>query len=42
MLGAHVTGITLVFAEKLKFISFTFQPPDMVRLTGEAARRGGV
>jgi hypothetical protein len=26
MLGGGVTGITLVYAEKVKFIAFTFRP----------------
>jgi hypothetical protein len=30
MLGADVMRITLVYAEKVKFISFTFQPSNGV------------
>jgi hypothetical protein len=41
MLGGVVTGITLVFAENVKFIAFTFQPShvDFTGAPDEPPRR---
>jgi hypothetical protein len=42
MLGVDVTGATLVYAEKVKFISFTFPALHTARTGAEAAPMGGV
>ena len=34
MLGVEVTGLTLVYAEKVKFIAFTFPAPHLRRSFG--------
>jgi hypothetical protein len=46
MLGAEVSGITLVYAEKVKFISFTFPAHNRAGFPAitvpEAVLNGGV
>jgi hypothetical protein len=42
MLGADVTRITLVYAEKVKFISFTFHPSNAALGPSEFAVRRAV
>ena len=37
MLGAGVTRITLVYAEKVKFISFTLRPSNLPLWRGPSA-----
>jgi hypothetical protein len=41
MLGAEVTGLTLVYAEKVKFIAFTFPAPHRGRAASTGSGTGG-